>query len=45
MFRRQSELGDDEIHHPSEQVILVANMVIEGHGLDAEALAQLPHGQ
>jgi hypothetical protein len=45
MICRKTELGDHEIHHAREQVILVANMVIKGHGLYAEALAQLPHGQ
>jgi hypothetical protein len=45
MVPRQSELRDYDIYHAREQVIFVANMVIEGHSLDADALAQLPHGQ
>ena len=39
------DLGDDQLQHAIEQVVLVAHVPVEGHRLDAQLLAELAHAQ
>ena len=39
------DLAQDDIAQPVEQVVLVADVAVQRHGIDAERLAQAPHAQ
>ena len=41
--RGRLALGEDEVEDAVEQVVLVRHVVVEGHRLEAEHLAELPH--
>ena len=43
--RRIVDLADDDVDDAVEQVVLVADVAVEGHRLDAELLAELAHAQ
>ena len=43
--RRRLALGQDEVEHAVEEVVLVGDVVVERHGLEAERLAELAHRQ
>ena len=43
--RRQLDLAQDEVDDPVQEVVLVRDVVVERHRLDAERLAELPHRQ
>ena len=39
------DLLQDDVAKPVEQVVLVADMAVQGHGVDAERLAEASHAQ
>ena len=39
------DLAEDEVDHPVEEVVLVGDVVVERHRLDAELLGELAHRQ
>ena len=39
------DLAEDDVDHAVEEVVLVGDVVVERHRLDAERLAELAHGQ
>ena len=39
------DLADDDLDDAIEQVVLVADVAVEGHRVDAELLAELAHAQ
>ncbi len=39
------DLADDEIERATEHVVLVGNVVVEGHRLHFERLRELAHGE
>ena len=41
----QFDLARDKINHAVENVFLVFDMVIQGHGFDPEFLREFPHAQ
>ena len=43
--RRSLDLADDDLDDAIEQVVLVADVAVERHGIDAELLAELAHAQ
>ncbi len=43
--RGQFDLGEDQIDHPVQQVLLVGHVVVQGHRLDPDGLAQLAHAE
>ena len=40
---RQVDLAEDEVDHPVHEIVLVGEVVVEGHRLDPELLAELAH--
>ncbi len=43
--RGQFDLAEDQIDNAVEQVLLVGHMVVQGHGLDPDGLAELAHAE
>ena len=43
--RRRLRLVEDEVEDAVEHVVLVRDVVVQRHRLEAEHLAELPHGQ
>ena len=43
--RRQLDLAEDEVDDAVDEVVLVGEVVVEGHRLDAELLAELAHAE
>jgi hypothetical protein len=41
--RRGVDLGEDDVDHPVEEVVLVGDVVVERHRLDVELLGKLAH--
>ena len=41
----QGDLGDDEVDHAVEHVVLVGHVVVERHRFDPEPQSELAHGQ
>ena len=42
---RQVDLAEDEVDDAVEDLVLVGEVVVEGHRLDAELLAELAHAE
>ena len=42
---RRLHLGEDEVEHAVEEVVLVRDVVVERHRLEPERLPELPHRQ
>ena len=43
--RGQLHLGEDEVDDAVDDLVLVGEVVVEGHRFDAELLAQLAHAE
>jgi hypothetical protein len=42
---RQIDLAEDDVNDPIDDLILVGEVVVDGHRLDPEFLAELPHAE
>jgi hypothetical protein len=40
---RQLPLGEHEVEHPVEEVVLVRDVAVQGHRLEPELVAKTPH--
>ena len=43
--RRRFAFGQHEVEHAVEEIVLVGDVVVERHGLEAERLAEVSHRQ